>query len=971
MSEITLDDTAPLDGPAAPATATAPGGTVGRFVVLGSLGMGGMGIVLAAHDPVLDRKVALKLLRPDDWRATTAEGRERLQREAQAMARLNHPNVATVYEVGAVGEQPFVAMELVDGQTLRGWLRERRSAREIVAQLVAAGRGLAAAHAAGLVHRDFKPDNVLVGRDGRPRVSDFGLVSLRSGSPVAGERAFTTSQGGTPGYMAPEQLAGGATDARSDQFSFCVALYDALYGERPFAATAPPSERRAPERPPRRPEVPARLYPLIARGLQPSPDARWPSLSELLDALERDPASARRRWIAGAAVAAALSVAVVAVRARPDGCGGATARLAGVWDDGVRRAVHAAFSATGLPFSEDTFARTSAALDRYVRGWVEMHEQACRATRVEHRQSDTLLDLRFGCLERARATTGALTALWSSGVDAAALAKAVDAASSLPPLSECADAAALSERTPMPRDPATVARIAATRGRLDRARALYAAQRWSAAKAEADGARADAEAAAWPELRAEVALVGARVQLRLEDRAAEQSFLDAAAFAGAAHDDRLAALAVLQLAGYLASRQAEIDRGLFAARLAEGLVERVGGDDLRGRLALSYGIIYVHQSRFEEAKQSLTRARTLLTATVGARDTFTSDATQMLARAYGALGDDATARKLLEEELALTIERVGPVHVEVVNVLNNLGAVLDDANDYAAAIEQYRRALTICEQVLPDSATHAGVLADMAASEQALDRFADAGQHYERALAIEERELGPDHPRLAIPLANLSSLALQQGRLDEAVALARRALAIQTRTAGKDNASVGYPLVHLGDALLYHHDFDAAIDAYEQSLALRRRALGPDHPLTLMSLSALGTARCARRQYTAGLPLLREVAEKLEARASDRGVDVGVRVTSYGRCLLDAGQPAAALPVLERALALLDGANARAADRATVRWLRARALWATGAKARAVEDARVAERDLTAPGVDYIAKQDGDDARAWLKTHAR
>src|SRR4051812_10268762 len=247
-------ETLPL-GPQPPRQPGEPlprGSAVGRYVVLERIGSGGMGVVYAAYDPELDRKVALKLLRPD--RAGAAgEAALRLQRGAQAIARLSDPHVVAVYDAGTFGDQVFVAMELMEGRTLRQWLGEgKRGWREIVDVFVAAGRGLAAAHAAGLVHRDFKPDNVLLGTDGRVKVADFGLARpVGDADPGGGEAALMESPGsrgllatpltewgvamGTPAYMAPEQLRGERADARSDQFSFCVALWEALYGRKPFA----------------------------------------------------------------------------------------------------------------------------------------------------------------------------------------------------------------------------------------------------------------------------------------------------------------------------------------------------------------------------------------------------------------------------------------------------------------------------------------------------------------------------------------------------------------------------------------------------------------------------------------------------------------------------------------------------------------------------------------------------------------
>src|SRR5215467_4444254 len=239
---------------AQPATRLEDGAALGRYVVQRELGGGGMGTVYAAFDPELNRKVALKLVRPEAGKLDTNEGRRRLLREAQAMAQLSHPNVIAVYDVGTFADQVFIAMEYVEGSTLTQWLAEhQRPWREIVNMFVQTGRGLAAAHAAGILHRDFKPDNVRVGNDGRPRVLDFGLARALSGEPEKGapdaERVSAdlsnhaqlgvalTEPGrlmGTPAYMSPEQLMGQGADHRTDQYSFCVALYQALYGELPF-----------------------------------------------------------------------------------------------------------------------------------------------------------------------------------------------------------------------------------------------------------------------------------------------------------------------------------------------------------------------------------------------------------------------------------------------------------------------------------------------------------------------------------------------------------------------------------------------------------------------------------------------------------------------------------------------------------------------------------------------------------------
>ncbi|MCE9579735.1 MAG: protein kinase, partial [Deltaproteobacteria bacterium] len=303
----------------------AVGDTIGRYVVLSRLGAGGMGVVWSAYDPQLDRKVALKLLRAGTG-LESSEGRTRLIREAQAIAQLSHPHVVAVYDVGtteASGEV-YIAMEFVEGETLSAWMaRWERPWREILDHFLQAGRGLAAAHGTGLLHRDFKPDNVLVGTDGRVRVTDFGLArSLitaaqedNRGAPtamMASLRATLTATGtvlGTPRYMAPEQLRGKDTDARSDQFSFCIALYEALYGQHPLPGTTAIQmvEQQAKAIPPPEGQVPAFIGKALMRGLDAEPARRFPSMHTLLHELTPPPSRTRERWL-GAGLGAVLLV---------------------------------------------------------------------------------------------------------------------------------------------------------------------------------------------------------------------------------------------------------------------------------------------------------------------------------------------------------------------------------------------------------------------------------------------------------------------------------------------------------------------------------------------------------------------------------------------------------------------------------------------------------------------------------------
>ena len=319
------------------------GARIGRYVIIERVGTGAMGVVYGAYDPELDRKVALKLIKPGQGGAKDT-ARARLLREAKAIARLQHPNVVAVHDVGVFEDQVFLAMEFVAGGTIKSWLAEKtRAWREILDVFIAAGRGLAAAHAAGLVHRDFKPDNVLLDKEHRPRVVDFGIARQAGGGDdelasetgdVAEDAAATlqdtsgkhtlatlTKTGtwvGTPAYMAPEQFLGERGDEKSDQFSFCVALYEALYGERPFAgddmlsiSVNVTTEQLRPL--PKDRGVPNWVRRVILRGLKVDGAGRWDSMTALIRALENDPAAKfRRRLVTGGSAVLVVTALIVA-----------------------------------------------------------------------------------------------------------------------------------------------------------------------------------------------------------------------------------------------------------------------------------------------------------------------------------------------------------------------------------------------------------------------------------------------------------------------------------------------------------------------------------------------------------------------------------------------------------------------------------------------------------------------------------
>ncbi|HEY2364814.1 MAG TPA: protein kinase, partial [Polyangiaceae bacterium] len=412
-----------------------PVGTrVGRYVLLERVGEGASGVVYSAHDPELDRKIAIKLLH------AKIDAQERLFNEARAMAKLSHPNVVAVHDVGAFEGHVFVAMEFVAGGTLRAWMQDVHTTEEIIAAFVDAGRGLAAAHKAGIIHRDFKPENVLASKDGRVRVTDFGLAargradtnmpeSDRNVAPGSDATLWTKAMAGTPAYMAPEQRDGGVADARSDQYAFCVAFAEALHGSRPES----PRDVLSPKGSTRR--VPKKLSQILARGLEERPAARFPSMTSILRATLATQARGRR-WLALAAllvVAIATFGVVRVLSARSRMCADAAGGLKGVWDDDSRTAAQRAFDRSGAPNASETWQRVSKTLDAYAAQWTGSRTEACEATRIRGEQSDAMLGLRMQCLDRRRGELRALSDLFSRA-DTDVVEHAAFAASRLGPI---------------------------------------------------------------------------------------------------------------------------------------------------------------------------------------------------------------------------------------------------------------------------------------------------------------------------------------------------------------------------------------------------------------------------------------------------------------------------------------------------------------------------------------------------------
>ncbi|MEA2604056.1 MAG: eukaryotic-like serine/threonine-protein kinase [Acidobacteriota bacterium] len=879
---------------------------VGRYVVLERIGAGGMGVVYAAYDPELDRKVALKLLRPD--RAGAAgEAALRLQREAQAIARLSDPHVVAVYDAGTLGEQVFVAMEFVEGRTLREWLKaEPRSWSEILKVFLAAGWGLAAAHDAGLVHRDFKPDNVLLGTDGRIKVADFGLARpVGDADPGGGEAALMESPGsrgllatpltewgvamGTPAYMAPEQLRGERADARSDQFSFCVALWEALYGRKPFAGESfremLDAERRGEiVEPPAGTGVPARILPILRRGLAVSPEARYPGMAELLHDLERDPSVVRRRWLALAAVVLVTGAIFAGLgyfqARRAELCGGVEEKLAGVWDEPRKQAVHAAFLATGVPFAEDAWKIVGKSVDRYTSDWTGMRRQACEATRLRGEQSEDLLDRRMLCLDQHLQDAAAVTKLFTQA-DAQIVGKAVASVSALPPVADCADVESLRAKLPPPRDPKLRARVEAARALVSEARALHGAGKRPEGLAKAVAAEKQARPLGYGPLEAEALFEKGFLQDVMGDfKAAEETLFDALTAAQASGHQEVAAQSASQLSWVTGHEQTRPADGEKWARLAQSIADGArGGPGLRSELLVQQSAIRAKEARYQEAIELATRA------------------------------------------LALA-EQAGRDNPRIPSILNDLAEYQDQTGRYEEALRNVHRSLEIRAKTLPpDHPDFANAYNTLGNIESNQNRQAEAAAAFEHAIAIERKQYGPKHWLVGGGLMGLATAHQALGHLDLALRYDRESLDIM-KGYGPESPNVAAILVNIGEVLRLQGKPAEALDSYRRALAMQEKTLGADNPNLAFPLSGIA------------------------------------------RVLPQLGRAAQAIAPAERAVRLFETGQGDPRYLSQARYILAVALWDGGGdRGRAARLAREARSGLEKTG----AKDEQQEVEAWLK----
>ncbi|NVB77904.1 MAG: serine/threonine protein kinase [Kofleriaceae bacterium] len=967
------------------------GTEIGRYVVIEPIGSGTMGLVVAAFDPTLDRKVAIKVVRLDP--SGTTSGRQRLIREAQAMAKLQHPNVVTVFEVGTFRDQLFLAMEYIAGSTLADWLKQPgRTQREIVDAFVAAGRGLAAAHRAGIVHRDFKPSNVLVANDGRVRVADFGLATAPTEAPPPvhvpisrdsdpGPMGMTKTGAilGTPAYMSPEQYRGEAADARADQYSFCVALYEALYGELPFEGAAFLVYRdnvlagRLRE-PPKDSAVPPRIRRVLVRGLALAPGERYPDLDPLLDELSYDPAARRRVAIVGAIGAGAVAATAVALLVgrsskEQDPCAAAERPIASVWTADQRKALEQSFLATGSPGAPDAFARIAKAFDDRVGALRAARRDACEATSVRHEQSAELLDRRIACVDERASATTALVGVLTEQRDADSLSKALNAVLALPPLEPCADRAALLADSSQP-PPAIRPQVEELVRRLDRAEAMSNAGLYGKAVDELSkiAPAADQLGHAPVQARAHFLAADAHIQLDHNTQGIAE-FRKTLELAAAAHDDELVARASIGLYGAVGYRQGKYDEARGLEQATATAVLRAGNSPrMRSHLENARGLVELGREDYPAAAAHFQASAAEAQKDGHANLVQVANALSNagIAFTWGEKYDDSKAA--FEKSLAIGIEVLGPDHANVGYTYHGLGVLYDNMGEPEKALEQFRKSEAISRRAYPaDSVQIAKGLVSVGLVLGELERYDEALDAQLKALAIFEKHPEDSKREMNTVLFDTGLAYLSAHRTKEALAMMQRALASAEAEYGPESDEAGSVLGGMLAVSDIAGDHDKAREYGMRALAIREKTLGPDHQQVARVLGDLAQNANERRQP--------QEAMKLVDRALAIITKPGTPPLTVKFNMLQI-RATAELALKRTDAALADARAARdgfieskqptaGADASLVV---ADALWQKGGRRDAVAEVKKAIETIEAqpkPDAELLGK-----ARAWLAAHA-
>ncbi len=754
---------------------------LGRFLVLDRLGAGASGVVYSAYDPQLDRKVAIKLLRLG---GEHAQQRARLAREAKAMARVHSDNVVSVYEQGTTdAQQLFVVMQLVDGTTLSEWLvEEKPGVDKAIEVLLAAGDGLAAAHKVSLVHRDFKPDNVLIDKEGRVRVADFGLSQNCSqdgeaeyGGLAGAENLALTQTGamvGTPDYMAPEVLQGSAADVYSDQYSYAVTLYHSLCGRLPHSATTIPELLKSvgtiPPLVPATGAMPGWLWRIVQRALSTKPEQRYPTVEALLRDIRMR--LARRRngplYVGGALVC--IVAGVMLFRAGSDKstevCTGAQAEFENTWNTSTEFSLKQALSPTGTPRHQETFERAQALFNAYGEEWTNTHRNVCMETQ-RGEQNGTTLSMRMRCLDRRRSEVGALLEVLSQP-EGMLSDKAVRAIAQLTPSTVCNNVERLQQSSAIPEDPRDARSLEKLEKQLDVAVQLRIVGQYEKGLNAALEVMTAAEALKYEPFVAEARVVFGDLQVRMGayEKAAASLRLAFSEGLGSGND-RAATLAAIRSTGLTGFRLRQPEQAQKWGWLSGTMLARLGEDlHLEALLATNLGNVAFAGRDYALASEYFSQSVDINIQAHGANHLMVGFARTNLGATERLQGNLDTATEELLLAASIIEKNLGSEHPDLGRVFNSIGNLYLSKKDYEQSEKYHRKALSLKENSL--SAGHTSIahscnnLADVLVEQ---GKYEEAKALFERAYSIWSDNYGTHHRLVSLAQRGIGQCRLAMG----------------------------------------------------------------------------------------------------------------------------------------------------------------------------------------------------------------
>ncbi|HWB79051.1 MAG TPA: tetratricopeptide repeat protein [Nannocystaceae bacterium] len=817
---------------------------IGRFRVTRRLGEGGMGRVYAAIDAELDRRIAVKLLA--DPATSGSVARERMLREARSLAKLSHPHVVAIFDVGEHYGSIFLAMEFVDGMSLADWQRDAQPWRVVLDKYLQAGEGLAAVHDTGLVHRDFKPANVLIDAGGRVKIADFGVALAEASAEtipdgvraseydpaVSGSLRLTATGAllGTPLFMSPEQLRGRTVDTRSDQFSFCFALYDAVFGTPPFSIDQRRDRDLRLE--PGTRSAPGWLRAVLQRGLALHPQDRWPDMPTLLRALRRGANRGRTFAILGGVVVGGSIVASASAWIATPSCEGAGTAIDRVWNDRRGEDVRAAFTATGMAYAATTAETVVSQMDGLAQEWSATRVDVCSDHQLWRARSMEFHDASMACLDRRLVDIGTL-ATQLDRIDAAGVQHAGSLVATLTPTRNCVDPQWLEQSTryyEAPeagelREQVVAAKLELTVGHLEPA--LRAAEALSERARELETERVRAEATG---VRA-----AALEQLGRWDEA-EATYVEAIRLADGSHHDELAVELWRGLVGMAAYRE-DFEAADHWLALLDGAVLRIGdAPAARAHYLVGRGLVAYGRADYAAAEESFRRALALFDEAGLSEEPAALETMRRLAGQLSNLGQTGAAVELYQRTVAITRARLGDGHPFIARLEFNLGLIDRDAERLAPALEHFERAIAIEEPIYgPESERLRSLYLVTADAKQRLGDAVGARPFAERAHRLSQR-LPAHHSERAHATMVLARVEVFTGNPRPAIARFEELLALGIDDLARAQSERSLAILHCD-----LHDAAKASPHLE-----RATALAPTDAHELREQIAVARARIER-----------------------------------------------------------------------------------------------------------------------------